>query len=83
MLIDGGRFTDAVRRLALKRRVPENIERLDLTRDQRTDIFDKVIYPLMAVKLAQRLWARGHVIVDRGTQEIFRGMSGVAPGSDR
>ena len=82
MLIDHRRLSFAARRLArreLCRRVASN--RITLLYDRYDEEFnallERAFFPRAAVRLAFRLWKRGHIIIDFATREVARHPSDV------
>lgn len=84
MLIDERRFHFAARRLALRelrRRVDQKriVLQQDIMHDAEFDaLLNRAFLPRAQVKLAFRLWKRGHIIIDFSTREVARHPNDVA-----
>jgi hypothetical protein len=72
MIISMERFEKACRRLAKYKADSVEREKGPLTYCEREAIISRACIPRMYVKLAKRLFARGHMLVDFGTHEIIR-----------
>jgi hypothetical protein len=73
MLISYDRYSAASERLAMRklRRVVRDLTG-PVTPEEKRILFKKAILPWAWVKIARRLFDRGHVILDQQTGEIFR-----------
>jgi hypothetical protein len=74
MLIDYDRFDAACRRLA-QRELQRRVDRHHLAIHSRAEfdvVLRRVMLPRAWVKMARRLWKRGHIIIDFKTREVAR-----------
>jgi hypothetical protein len=74
MLIDSDRFHAASERLA-RRALPLRIARQHLPIHDKREyeaVLRRAMLPRAWVKMAKRLWGRGHIIIDFKTREVAR-----------
>jgi hypothetical protein len=76
MIIPHTRLIAAARRIApraLDRNIREGRFPIYLTPAHCGILIESAYLPYAVVKLSQRLWMRGHIVMDTDTREIFRG----------